>query len=164
VESLSAGVWTATVLPPPSGETYADLNAVTCLSSGSCQAVGSYYPSFGGPGYALVESLSAGSWTSTTGLDGAKNSRLDSVACATSGSSCVTLGSDLSTSPAGLLALVLGAGSWTPATESLPTGADGGALTAASCLVSCTGVGWDEQIWSVLPGYQAAYPVVATFS
>jgi hypothetical protein len=164
VESLSGTTWTASVLSPPSGFNYANLNGVTCSASTSCVAVGSYFPSFGGYGDALVETLATGSWSPTTGFADGDFSGLSSIGCITmTSSSCVALGSIFTTSPPGQLAVALSGGSWTQTSVSLPSGSDAAFLTGASCLTSCTGAGSDQQSWSVLPGYQATYPMVATF-
>ena len=161
VEVLSGTTWTATVLAVPATYSYADLNGVSCVSAQSCVAAGSAYGSNGGDGFALIETLTGGSWSPTTGLAGGDSATLAAAACPGSGS-CVALGSDFTSSPTSPLAESLTGGSWAPAAVSLPTGSGAASFSAAACVTACTGVGSDQEPWSVLPGYEATLPLVAT--
>ena len=59
VETLSAGTWTPTEVPGPSGNVKAGLLFVSCASVGTCVAVGAFDAK-----EPYVDSLSAGTWTS----------------------------------------------------------------------------------------------------
>jgi hypothetical protein len=162
VESLSGTTWTATLLTPPAGESYAGLTDITCAAATvpSCQAVGTAEGQGGEGGVAMTATLSGSTWTTAVGYAGGDLSALTGVACATA-TSCVALGSDGSSQPVAPLALALNAGSWTSVGVTLPAGSVRGALEHASCPTSCTGVGADIQPWPTLPGYNATFPMVA---
>jgi hypothetical protein len=85
VETLSGSTWTPTFLPPVSGATYGNLDAVSCAQPGSCTAVGSWYPSYGGTGDPLVAALQTGTWAESTLTPpgGDSYAALTSVACMT---------------------------------------------------------------------------------
>ncbi len=63
VETLSGTSWVPSYLPPVSGATYGQLESVSCPASGSCTAVGSWFPEVGGEGDPLLATSSGGTWT-----------------------------------------------------------------------------------------------------
>jgi hypothetical protein len=160
VETLSGTTWTPTVLAPPAGASYGVLDAVSCASATACVAVGS---AGDGEGIAMVATLAAGSWTTTDGFDGGVSSVLGAVSCATS-TSCAALGPNETTTAWNTLALTLSGGTWATTPVVLPSGADSGLLSAASCGSSCQSVGADQQVWAGLAGQESIFPMVATES
>ncbi len=135
VETLSSGTWTPTTAGlTPAGATSAVLNGVACAAAGQCTAVGDYADSSNVP-HALVETLSGGTWTATTGLDpaGLAGAAFSSVSC-TDASDCVASGFGLDSSHLEhALVETLSGGTWTPSTGLDPAGATQAALTGVSC-------------------------------
>ena len=67
IETLSGGTWTATQAPVPvNGTSTGSLEAVACAAAGACVATGQYRDSSDAV-HPLIESLTAGTWTSTEG-------------------------------------------------------------------------------------------------
>ena len=105
IETLAGGSPSVMTAPVPTAEANAgtdprvSLDAVSCDSSTSCVAVGTYQDSSGEQG--LIESLSGGTWSATAaplgGLSdpgsapGYQNMRLPAVSCPAAGS-CVAVG------------------------------------------------------------------------
>jgi hypothetical protein len=87
VETLAGASWSATFLPPASGATYGELRGISCSTSTSCTAVGSWFPGFGGDGDPLVATLSSGTWHESTVAPsgGAEFANLNSVGCIANG-------------------------------------------------------------------------------
>jgi hypothetical protein len=162
IETLSSGTWTPTTAPlndlnpgaRNNPQTY--LNAVSCPGAGSCVATG-YYTDSSNNGEGLIETLSSGTWTSTTvpisGLSPAAGTDpgvyMDALSCPSVGS-CVATGyyTDPSGNQQGLFES-LSSGTWTSTTVPMsglsPTaGTDPGVyLDAMSCPAtgSCVAVG-----------------------
>jgi hypothetical protein len=93
VETLSGGNWTATTSAlEPSGAVASDLTALTCFTVTSCVATGTYWDSSGNS-HALFESLSGGTWTSSTAADPATATfvQVNSIQCF-SATSCLAVG------------------------------------------------------------------------
>jgi hypothetical protein len=93
IETLADGSWTAnTTVPTPSGTTTATLNTISCITTTSCVAAGSYTDSVGNT-HALFETLSDGVWTSATSPDlpGATDTGVDSIQCFST-TSCLAVG------------------------------------------------------------------------
>ena len=88
VETLSQGKWKATTALSPRG---VDLRSVSCPSSATCTAVGSYSSRLNGPSQPVAETLHAGRWTAHVFADAHASSSLASVSCTTS--TCVAIGS-----------------------------------------------------------------------
>jgi hypothetical protein len=162
IVTLSSGTWTAgtaptTGLSPAAGnDPSMYLYAVACPASATCVAVGEYTDTMGHL-QGLVDSLSSGTWTTTTapvtGLNPASSTTsgalLFAVACPASGS-CVAVGaySDSSGGQHGLIEALAG-GTWNPKTAPL-TGVSPPASTNSnpslniiSCSMSgsCVGMG-----------------------
>jgi hypothetical protein len=101
VETYTAGTWVPSVAPLPQGyandgsrTTIGALNAVSCPAAGTCAAVGDYLDP-GGYQNALLETLSAGTWTAVEGAraSGSPGGLLNirSVSCADT-TTCVATG------------------------------------------------------------------------
>ncbi len=146
--------WTAASGPLPTNGTGAQLTSEACPGTHDCTAVGVYYTHVGS--VALVDTLSAGTWTATAAPEPANASTatdgviLWSISCPAPGS-CVAVGyyEDTGAYTYGLID-TLSAGTWT-ATEA-PEPANAGtdadkhqhlSLSAVSCpsANSCTAVG-----------------------
>ncbi|MGD0378927.1 MAG: Ig-like domain repeat protein [Acidimicrobiales bacterium] len=154
IDSESGGTWTATESPLPSnalaGDPQAYLEAVTCVSVGSCVAVGRYLDSSGAT-QGLVLQLSNGVWSPselTLPADGETTgssayAQLSAVACPSSGW-CTALGlyTQSSGSEQALVATDVG-GSWSVSSAPLPAAASGSQFIALSCpaLGSCVATG-----------------------
>ena len=142
IETLSGGTWVATAGGLlPSGATSGQLLAISCVAITSCVAAGTY--SDGGTGHMLVDTLSTGSWSPSSGADpgGATNAVASGIACF-SMTSCLAVGSwtDAGAQNEPLLeTLSGGTGSWTASI----LGAPGDQLTSLSCpsATSCMAVG-----------------------
>jgi hypothetical protein len=123
-EVLSGTTWTATALPLPLGDGIdADLNAVSCASSGWCLAVDA-----GG----FAEILSGTTWTETALPDSVG---LNTVSCVAV-TSCVGTGNG----PSGPVAVTLSGATWTEA--ALPGGSEASGISCVS-LSSCIAV-WGD--------------------
>jgi hypothetical protein len=165
-ETLSAGTWTATLLPSSLGS--GTLSGVSCVSATSCTAVG------GGDSsgiQSLVESLVGTTWTEDVLLPaaGATNGNLTDVSC-TSANHCVAVGASYpsyggSGSP---LAGVLSVGSWTQTPVSAPGTIGGFSSVACPDRTSCdatidgqamklTGKVWSTVTVPVPPGASDQY-------
>jgi hypothetical protein len=150
----SNGVWASGVKPSlPANATIpgADLESVSCASTGICTAVGSYET--GRSTHGLLLSEAGGAWA--TGVEAtlpanaaaAPSANLGSVSCASAGD-CSAVGhyTDTSNREQGLLVSEAG-GSWAPGVEAtLPANANpnpGAELDAVSCASagSCSAIG-----------------------
>ncbi|HXQ59664.1 MAG TPA: hypothetical protein VN799_06185, partial [Acidimicrobiales bacterium] len=158
VEVLSGTTWTGTVLPAAPSFTYGDLDAVSCPSASSCVAVGSAFPSSGGVGEPLVETLASGSWTPTTQipLAGTPYGTNDSVACPSAGTCYATQLDEGSTGTIWQF-MALAAGSWTESAIPTPAGDD----TDSPVAVSCSPASWCTVAGSVEGPVSADFPEVA---
>jgi hypothetical protein len=154
----SGGAWTATQAPlPPNAQTpasgvYSDagLNGISCSSSSSCVADGTYVDTTGNS-QGMLLTLAGGSWTAvqaplpadaSTTNPGAS---LNGISCA-SASSCIAVGTyNDSTNKAHALLLTLNGGSWTAAAAPIPANSpdNQGDLFGISCSSpsACTAVG-----------------------
>jgi hypothetical protein len=154
-ETLADGQWTATSPPLPAGTTGGNgvaLQAVSCVSAGSCVAVGHDLSGSNNYSLPLVETLANGVWTPSTpsfpdAADGARSDTgLYGVSCSST-SACVAVGSDTAVLHGYALPLLetLSGGAWTPSTLPQPTGTEDGLLRGLSCVsaTACTAVGYD---------------------
>ena len=140
VEIRNGKTWAVQPTVPPSGATSSTLNGVSCTSSSSCTAVGSYSAK-GGVTSALVESWNGTSWTIQATPKGGPNS-LNGVSC-TSASACTAVGSDKGSSS---LIDFWNGSSWKAQAASVPSGVTSEVLNGVSCWVTvngpqCTAVG-----------------------
>jgi hypothetical protein len=121
IETLTAGVWTATEAPLPAdssqvaGNGGLGLRGIACTGVGACVAVGTYSTATVA-GLPLIATLAAGSWTAAAGPLPADTSYpsgggLEQVSCPAAGS-CVAIGEYSSTSNDALVD-TLANGSWT---------------------------------------------------
>ena len=173
VETLSQGTWSASVpsLPTDADGMMGTLFGVSCISVGSCVAVGTYEES---PGVhePLVETLSDGTWTPLQAplpSDAAiapQYATLGPISCASDGT-CVATGSYYLTgqhTPIGLVETLTG-GSWTAMVTPLPPGATGTPPTGQpSCSSVSTCFIVSGQYYDVLSGSQwlpGTFPVPA---
>jgi hypothetical protein len=135
-EQWNGSTWTVQYIPTPSGSYYYYLDAITCVASGGCFAVGQYQPSGSSDTDALVEQSTDGTWTALTGSSGPTGvaTLLTSVSC--SGSDvCEAVGS-------GSIIEGWNGSAWTPQSPAA-TPADP-VLAAVSCAAGasvCTIVG-----------------------
>ncbi len=154
VETLSAGTWSSMTAPLPAtaaASPVVHLYAISCPSSGTCFAVGTYFDSAVNGRVGLIETLASGSWSATTaplsGLSPAPSANpgvnLATISCSTS-SACVAVGeyNDSSGNTQGLIE-TLASGSWSATTAPLsglspaPSGSGADAqLTTVSCPAS----------------------------
>jgi hypothetical protein len=163
LETLSGGAWTGVAAPQPStigGESTQDsfLESVECLSTTSCEAVGSFEDASGFE-YGLIDTLSGSSWSATaapepsnsgTDADTHQDGYLTSVSCS-SNTSCAAVGQyDDTSGMASPLMNTLSGASWSAAPATEPTNAgndtDGhqyGSLHSVSCPAptNCVAVG-----------------------
>ncbi|HMD45334.1 MAG TPA: IPT/TIG domain-containing protein, partial [Acidimicrobiales bacterium] len=139
IEALASGSWSAVVPPVPataatagSGSEYVSLSWVSCISSASCVAVGSYKDS-AGLTWPLIETLAAGSWTAATAPEpadagtqsaGTESATLNGVTCPAAGT-CVAVGSYYGTALPGTESLIdtLTSGTWSATAGPPPSGA-----------------------------------------
>jgi hypothetical protein len=141
IETWAGATWTPmTSGLSPGGAVTTTLNAISCVSSTSCVATGSYTDS-GGDTHALFESLSGGTWTPATAVDpaGATSLGVQSVQCFAA-TSCFAVGywGPNDTTSNGLLETLSGS-TWTAST--IQYGVDLRSLWCASS-TSCIGVGY----------------------
>jgi hypothetical protein len=148
---LNAEQWNGTtwsLLPdaPPAGDD-SFLLGLSCISAGTCTAVGENFPSGTNGSTAVAERLNGSNWTiqQTAALPGANNAELDSVSC-TATHACVAVGYNDIGKPTAAMAEEWDGTSWTvdnpipgPATETSSQ------LFGVSCLGgiggACTAVG-----------------------
>jgi hypothetical protein len=131
----------------------ADLEAVTCTSNGSCEAVGTYQDSAGNAQIMVVAKPPSGPWGQATEIASPPNAAanpdalMTGIACNAPGS-CVAVGNySVSASQFAAMGAVEVRGAWHRATQiALPRGAIPGtftAITSISCptATQCLGVG-----------------------
>ncbi|HTX00802.1 MAG TPA: hypothetical protein VMD59_18620, partial [Acidimicrobiales bacterium] len=139
--SESAGSWSATEAPVPSGAA-ADpevvLTMLACPATTSCVALGTYQTS-GGSTLGVILTDSSGSWTAVTAPSPSGAASLEPIALAcASATRCVAVGfyQDSSGNMFGLL-LTDSSGSWSAAKAPVPSGANTGdpldSLEAVAC-------------------------------
>jgi hypothetical protein len=134
VETLSGTKWTAvTTGLEPAGGIHGVLSSISCVSSTSCVAVGTYV--LAGNNHVLVDTLSGTKWTATEAAlpGGASSATAGGVQCF-SATSCVAVG----TSNLGSMVETLSGTTWTASTLHA-----GDTLSSLSCpsAGSCTAVG-----------------------
>jgi hypothetical protein len=178
VETLSGGHWSATEVPLPSntgtdgdGNANSELYGVACSAPGVCEAVG-YYWDTSGYQYALIETLSGGSWTglasplppnSGTDGDGYADSGFVAVACPSPGP-CAAVGSYRDTAGREYALIAQGsAGSWSSMEASEPPNAGtGGAEYAYFNGLSCPASGECVAVGGYNDSGGFGYPLVET--
>jgi uncharacterized membrane protein YgdD (TMEM256/DUF423 family) len=134
IETLSGTTWTpVTTGLEPGGGIHGVLSSVSCVSSTSCVAVGTYV--FAGSNHVLVDTLSGTKWTASDAAlpAGAVSATAGGIQCF-SPTSCLAVG----TSNLGSMVETLSGTTWTAATLHA-----GDTLTSLSCpsAGSCTAVG-----------------------
>jgi len=160
IDVLSGSTWAATQAPEPANagtdaETtqYAHLYGVSCTSSGTCVAVGTYRDA-GGYNHGLIETMSGGSWAATKASEPSnsafQSAYLESVSCASRGA-CTAVGFYIDTSGSnyGLIDTLSGrtwAATQAPEPANSGTDADGeqnALLYSVSCspATSCAAMG-----------------------
>jgi len=146
VETLSDGTWTGSVPPSPgkaSLKSDAGLNAVSCPTVGSCQAVGSYASKKVSLG--LVETLANGTWTATEvpAPASAAGDSLSGVSCAEVGT-CEAVGTYGDGEVLDGFIATLSDGTWTESEAPSPSkSSEESTLSSVSCPSSggCVAVG-----------------------
>jgi hypothetical protein len=134
VEVLNGTTWTAVTSGlEPAGGIHGVLSSISCVSSTSCVAVGSYV--LGGNNHVLVDTLSGGKWTASQAAlpAGANTATASGIQCF-SATSCLAVG----TSNLGSMVETLSGTTWSAMTLHA-----GDTLTSLSCpgAGSCTAVG-----------------------
>jgi hypothetical protein len=142
VESWNGTKWS--IVPSPNNGTNSnDLNAVSCVSATSCQAVGEYQNSSLGTTRTLVESWNGAKWSVAPSPNtGTGNNALTGVSCSTA-SSCVAVGSYFTSTAARTLIEAWNGTAWV-VVASPNIGTSINALTGVSCFstTSCEAVGY----------------------
>jgi len=157
VDTLAGSTWTALTAPVPgnaAANPQASLSAITCVSTTSCVAIGSYVDA-GGYDYGLIDTLSGTTWSATqapeppdagTDADTNQSASLDAVACS---ATCVVAGSyqDTAGFSYGLIDTLSGT-TWsaTQAPEPPDAGTDAdtnqsASLDAVACSATCVVAG-----------------------
>ena len=162
VETLSGSTWTPTLLPPVSGATYGNLDSLSCAGTGSCTAVGSWYPDYGGTGDPLVAALQSGTWAESTVSPPSEDSyaTLTSVACTTA-TTCDAVAEGMGSSRTASYTLEqLGVG---PVAVPGPPGALSTSPESVTCTSStwCTLAGYDDAPFEGSSGV-ASYPMISS--
>lgn len=98
VESWNGSKWSITPSPTPSPTGLAELQAVSCVNSVRCVAVGSNENSAAGTGFSLIETWNGSAW-SVTPHPASRSGYLEAVSCASS-NVCVAVGSPEEIGPA----------------------------------------------------------------
>jgi hypothetical protein len=165
-ESWNGTSWSVQQPPVPTGATQSSLEAISCVSSTSCKAAGSFVNA-SGVAEALIESWNGTSWSvqEPPAPSGSTRTVLTGVSCPSS-TVCIATGNF--TNSAGK-AVPLGESwngtSWSSQEPPLPTGATAGKLASVSCASTtvCEGFGysnakgealaerWNGSSWSTQP-------------
>jgi hypothetical protein len=147
VETLSDGTWTASVPPTPGKagvKAELGLNAVSCPTVGSCQAVGFYAAKKVSLG--LVETLADGTWTATevpAPVSAGEDVALSGVSCA-EGDTCEAVGTYADGEALQGFIATLSDGTWTESDAPSPSkSSEEVTLASVSCPSSgaCVAVG-----------------------
>ena len=170
VERWDGSSWLVEAAPSPAGAASSALAGISCISEGTCQAVGDYEDAANRQ-TPLVEGRSGAVW----GLEsvplptGTATGQLISVSCV-SIDWCVGVGSAADSPGKNVAFVVAWTGSgWNTAPVATPAGAAGSGLNAISCVSrdACTAVGsytdtagnenplvvrWNGSAWNVDPG------------
>jgi hypothetical protein len=119
-----------------------NLNAISCPSATSCEAVGSF-PASGGNSHGFIDTLSGGSWSTLKApLPGnadssEQNGSLSSISCPAVGA-CTTVGDYSDTEGGDVTEFVtLTSGKWQPVEASLPSTLNSISRTIVLSGVSC---------------------------
>jgi len=137
-ESWNGAAWTQTKVPKVAGATTESFASVSCVSPGTCEAVGNY-PNESGEIATLAESWTGTSWVvQPTPATGSSQSQLKAVSCS-SASECIAVGESL---PDTLTESWNGT-RWSIVASPNPANSDGSALIAVSCTATtaCMAVG-----------------------
>ncbi len=183
VETWDGSAWTIT--PSPNASSYENsLNGVSCTSSTSCVAVGSYDEA-GQSVQTLIETWDGTAWSITSSPNASTSDNyLSGVSC-TSSTRCVAAGrlQAVGGSEAGTLVETWDGSAWT-ITPSPNTGVGGISLSGLSCTssTSCVAVGsydkgskhkvrdrtliesWDGTAWTITPSPNAPHGYVKDVS
>jgi hypothetical protein len=144
----SSGSWSASTAPLPAGaaaKPSASLGAVTCVSSTSCEAAGSYEDASGNGDGLLLADVS-GTWSASEAplpagaASSGQSVAIDSLSC--TGGSCAAGGSYLDASgQQQALLLAESGGTWSASEAPLPAGAATSGQQATAWTVSCPAAG-----------------------
>jgi hypothetical protein len=130
--------WATQTVPNPSGSTNTQLRSISCPSTTSCVAVGTFSDSTTGHTLALIETWNGTSWTLIKPPEpiGVTYAILTGVSCP-SASLCLAAGGYSTSagafSPTQLLALRWDGTNWTLQTAATPSGATASTFTGVSC-------------------------------
>jgi Immunoglobulin I-set domain len=139
IESWNGSKWKAQAPAVPKDGSMTDLKSVSCLSTGTCTAVGTHTTGTGAT-KVLIETRNAKSWTVQSAPS--VNGTLNGVSC-TSVSACTAVGSYTSRGVTAALVENWNGTSWTiqPTPTAGPDSLNGVSCTSAS---ACTAVGSDQ--------------------
>ena len=164
IESWDGTAWTISS-SPDQGSDINGLDGVSCISSTSCVAVGSYFDDGSESGQTLIESWDGTAWTITPSPDqGSNEPGLSGVSC-TSSTSCVAVGNYTSSGVSQTLIESWDGTAWTitssPNERGVSNGLDGVSCTSST---SCVAVGnyqgptsqtlvetWNGTSWGIAP-------------
>ena len=143
-EVWNGTAWGVQVTPSPSGAIYSSISGVSCVSAGSCEAVG-YSTDSSGVAVTLAEVWNGAAWgvQVTPNPPGADTSLLSGVSCVRP-TSCEAVGLHAKGSGVAVtLAEVWNGTAWSIQTTPKPTGATASGLSSVSCVsrTNCTAVG-----------------------
>jgi hypothetical protein len=163
--------WSVAPSPTPSGSTHGEISSVSCLSTTSCFAVGTYEHN-GLFAKGLLAHWNGSHWSSTTSPNPAgvvaPVDYVNGVACP-SPTSCFAVGRYDTPASSGILVAHWNGSHWSSMTSPKPSGSSTPALTAVSCpsTTSCFAVGsygvptigfvktlvehWNGSHWSIVP-------------
>lgn len=164
-ERWNGSNWALSSPVAPSGATTSQLNAVTCSSTISCRAAGSYSTASGT--FPLVELWNGTSWTiqATPSPSGASETVLNGISCPSGTSVCTAVGYAISGGVMTAVAERWDGAFWSLQSVPLPTGASQSRFDGVGCQSAnfCMAVGryvdssrawsfsalWDGSTWSV---------------
>jgi hypothetical protein len=156
IEHWDGSAWAPVPSPDPTGagDSFPQLNAVTCVSSTDCTTVGTDF-TFSNTSNTVVEQWDGTTWSVVTSPDvaGANNNTLTGISCL-SASFCMAVGSAVTTSPdVETLVEQWNGSSWTIDSSPDVSGALQTLLTSVSCLSTsnCTAVGYSLSSSSTVP-------------
>lgn len=163
-KSWNGSSWTTMTIVGPAEASATELNGVSCTSTSSCRAVGSYVSA--GVTKLLVQEWSGGKWLVVTAPAPAEatSSSLSAIAC-TSSTSCRAVGSYVSGGVTKTLSLSWNGTAWSVTATPNPGGATFSQLSGIACLSSssCRAIGsyvesgttktlaltWNGTSWSI---------------
>ena len=141
-EAWNGTAWSVQTTPTPSGASVSSFSGISCASTTSCMAVGSYFNS--STQFTLAETWNGSAWsiTPTVNPTGSGFPNLAGVSC-TSSTACTAVGSYFNPGTQVSLAERWNGTSWSVQTTPNPSGATVSGLSTVSCstATTCTAAG-----------------------